>query len=1119
MRNLKKVLALVLALMMALSVMVFASANVIEDYPDADEVDAQYSEAVDVLTGMGIYEGDEGGFRPQDPITRAEVAALVYRVLTADVTNANVDRYVGLDYFDDVPDNEWYAGYVNYVANGKHVVGTAEGIYAPDDDITGFEVLTIMLRAIGYGKNGEFEGDEWSINVAQVADQLGISDGVKTSLNEPITREEVAYVIFEAVQQAQVVYTPAFGYQPIEVDTDAATLVVPTSSLGYENYGLDSKRAADVWGRPNTTWFNAKTAGTYAIVEDEDLHSNIVAETECDVAEVLGLEKTVSSIDVYSNGYLVTANESINPVATTAKLGAQGRVMEFYDADLNGVVDRIVYIDTYLAQVESVKNATFDDLGHLKTSSALTLNVYTSKNASNVGVAETVTLYGGATNYSYTKGQMLLVNAVDNANGDIYEIWSTDYKAYTPYHLDILQVATSIVGAQSKLWWNEEKHTIGGQDYNDAVCFYLDEAGRTEDVNHTWYFDQYHNLIGATDNISTNYAVLKNIQWISPVGSNGYAQATLVDLAGNESTVIVDSIDGTAAGAGADRTTAFTSWTADNFALDYTDNTNATDGLVGFASATKLFVSDELGNNTGLNGYAMYRVDTNLDGTVSLQGFKDNDPATDDTYVTYATNVNVTTGASALTTVSAGPTTTKVISVDNSTLFLVRTAATNTYTSYAGTAAVPSYTGCSVFYVDTDKDTIADYVYVKSGTPVTDNADHVVYITSGNYSKLTGSSNFVMENVTLDGVPGSKLTVTSEATAQYFAANVGKTFVVDFNGGVVAENDTPANGAITLVTSTKQDVEGTTDVIYLGDNVEVGNGVLISEYDDSSYYVGSTPVVVGENVALTTDNLNGYGVWVVYTPSVYNTVSYVYVGTALSEDAGFVLEVNNPAGTTIKKDASGDAIITLPSGSSTGTLLIEPNDSNAVIWWNNNKGGTWTVSSGSETIDTTNTDRLRVVSESGSIYRSITIDVVVKVADPANGAFNKIDSVQLTHASTAAPITLDIPTSYNTVAEAVNDPVQIKLAANVTNYTFDVNTVVLGGNTPTWGEIGIYGDKAAALDCAFDAGDFTSAGGTVAGSKLNSDNHAFSSVAAGNYVIIMTENNGEVAYHAYVFVA
>ena len=1064
MRNLKKVLALVLALMMALSVMVFASANVIEDYPDADEVDAQYSEAVDVLTGMGIYEGDEGGFRPQDPITRAEVAALVYRVLTADVTNANVDRYVGLDYFDDVPDNEWYAGYVNYVANGKHVVGTAEGIYAPDDDITGFEVLTIMLRAIGYGKNAEFEGDEWSINVAQVADQLGISDGVKTSLNEPITREEVAYVIFEAIQQAQVVYTPAFGYQPIEVDTDAATLVVPTSSLGYENYGLDSKRAADVWGCPNTTWFNAKTAGTYAIVEDEALHTNIVAETECDVAEVLGLEKN-TNVTTYTNGVGNVGFDTIRPTATTAKLGAQGRLMKFYDADasgkLDGEVDRVVYIDTYLAQVESVKNATFDAAEHLKTSSALTLNVYTSE-----GEFEQVTLYGGKDNYSYTKGQMLLVNAVDNANGDIYKIWSTDYKAYTPYHLDILQVATSIVGAQSKLWWNEEKHTIGGQDYNDAVCFYLDEAGKDQDENHTWYFDQYGNLIGATDIISTNYAVLKNIQWISPVGANGYAQATLVDLAGNESTVIVDSIDGTAAGAGADRTTAFTSWTADNFALDYTDNTNATNGLVGFASATKLFVSDELGNNAGLDGYAMYRVDTNLDGTVSLQG-KD--------IVTYDTDVNVTTGASAITETTGG---TKVYTVDNSTLFLVK-GDNNTYTSYAGTAAVPSYTGCSVFYVDTDKDTIADYVYVKSGTPVTDNADHVVYITSGNYSKLTGSSNFVMENVTLDGVPGSKLTVTSEATAQYFAANVGKTFVVDFNGGVVAENDTPANGAITLVTSTKQDVEGTTDVIYLGDDVKVGDGVLISEYDNDSYYVGSDPTVLGLNVALTEETLGGNGVWVVYTPGVHNTVSYVYVGTALSENVGASVSVTYNTSNTMAAalNAAGTSFTaTLPAGATFNSWAATATDALAQ--------GVAPATGTNATRDT-----FIVTSEAGTT-KTYSVTVTVPAATTIDNAV-----VSIVNGAKTAQFAEDLDMYFN-YADALSHAAVLK-TENYTNVILNVDGSLVCAETSMSGlEAKVYKftDSSNAPKADFDANATTltmtakgeSAQISISGTDLNS---------------------------------
>ena len=57
MRNLKKILALVLALMMVLSVMVFASAANYDGYSDKDQVSPERAEAVEVLAGMDIFWG------------------------------------------------------------------------------------------------------------------------------------------------------------------------------------------------------------------------------------------------------------------------------------------------------------------------------------------------------------------------------------------------------------------------------------------------------------------------------------------------------------------------------------------------------------------------------------------------------------------------------------------------------------------------------------------------------------------------------------------------------------------------------------------------------------------------------------------------------------------------------------------------------------------------------------------------------------------------------------------------------------------------------------------------------------------------------------------------------
>ncbi len=789
MKNLKKVLALVLAVVMIMGVVSVASAKT---YTDVKATDT-YADAIDALSSLKILDGfEDGNFKADGTLTRAQAAKIVAIVHNAATNGAIKDQDAisglysnALNPFVDCNGN-WALPFINYC----RITGLADGMtattYAPNRELTGVQWLKLMLTTLNFDTAKEgYTGTGWDINVLNRANEIGLTAGLADGWKAiaPVKRGEAAQILYNALTKSLVEYGQNIkGYTPpvpavnfIKGAFVTNETVEATGVLLGAKMGISITRATDAFRRPGYNWSYGSWAAFYM---DKPVNSYTTAVTMCDILKNDMKVSETSGTEIHLNGHRKGITEGTTEATTKAsKLTVKGETVAYtalnyfavdgrkYAYGNEGVRD-VVLTHDQAKNCQKVTggwwNAQFGGQGDLtqvfKTEDGWVITTI------HTFLAE-VTKVNKTNKYNHINGETsdLKVWVDMQDNGPVYAekhfvakngIATTDYAVGTKVLVTLSLkksetenladherdgVVASIAAADSKTGKltgasdlaYDESVSIDGTKYN-ANCRFVkgkDAAMKFANYNKnfTFYFDSYGNVIGCTDpTTAASYVVMDRIYGTHENGKF-VVKADLYDLDGKKIEAATIAQDGSFDGV------------KDGYGRFGDDPHYTNDGYI--------YMVDSHNDENLINALYTYTVDDKGAYTLTWVGEYSNPNPTINGYgrlqgkFTHVAKLAYISG----TAYVVGN---KTIALSESTKFVVKSVG-GEWTSYTGYTALPALTAAYVDYLDNDGDGYADIVYL--GNAVFAGDSITGWVT--NWGRFNWANGYDLVTVYVEGEP------------------------------------------------------------------------------------------------------------------------------------------------------------------------------------------------------------------------------------------------------------------------------------------------------------------------------------------------------------------------------
>ena len=532
MKNFRKVLALVLVVATLFSfVAMTASAK---EYTDADKV--SYTEAVDVLTAIGILNGyTDGTYRPTNTIARAEMAKMIAVLANAGKDNIG-DLYASACKFADMTgDAVWAKSYVAYCNQIGIVAGRNATTFDPYGKVTGVETAKMLLCMIGFDAKAQgYVGTNWQVNVMRDAEKLGLLEGFAADykIEKAITREEAAQMMLNALKAPMVVGTVSdsivkisnsvwIGLVDLPNKTVTITLTDAVNNYGcYVLYGnvlvsnipvwtnyaglkVDAD-ARDCYGNPVTKWSYTNAYGkevwSAEYAQTPDYYYTDTATLKTDL-EKLG--SNVQSAEYYVDGAKTNFSNSLATLIDLAE-AASGRGVEVK-----------VYIQTKVTPATNAANPA-----KISNKVIVTVkNTFIGEVSSVSKAAGTFTVNGNTfsnAGYGFKEDDVILYWICDHDHDNVANDLHTAEIA-TPVNVDLTRTYVAAAG-------DHDSYIVGsGKTYyyaenlgNDVAGSFLSATllGETQnklDGTFDLYLDKFGNIMAwawVKDSVETGVAYL-----------------------------------------------------------------------------------------------------------------------------------------------------------------------------------------------------------------------------------------------------------------------------------------------------------------------------------------------------------------------------------------------------------------------------------------------------------------------------------------------------------------------------------------------------------------------------------------------------------------------------------